>query len=238
MDEATRSPDDPRYRSDMRALAQVPAFSGLHDGDLTALAAMARRRSYQRGEFVAVPDQDEREVLIIVAGSVRVYRLSASGNEITLERINGPDLFGLVFLSSDVRSRSFVVAATDEAVVYHAPAPKVRGWMIEHPEVAVEALALLSSRLGEARDRIADLALYDVKTRLAHTLAKLAAENPQHAVMATHEELARIVGSRQEEITRALQQFRAQGLVRYRPHQRGMMIPDVDLLARYETEIL
>lgn len=238
MDEVTHSPEDPQYQLDLRALAQVPAFSGLQDGNLASLAAMARPRSYHRGEFVAVPEQEERDVLIIVAGSVRVYRLSAAGNEITLERIHAPALFGLVFLNEALRSRSFVAAVTDGTVVYHVPAQEFRVWMIEHPQVAVEALALLSARLAEARDRIADLALYDVKTRLAHTLAKLAAENAHHAVVATHEELARIVGTRQEEITRALQLFRTQGLVRYRPHQRGMIVPDVDLLTNYETEIL
>jgi CRP/FNR family cyclic AMP-dependent transcriptional regulator len=222
----------------MRALAQVPIFRGLLDGDLTSLAAMARRRSYRRGEFVTVPDQDVREILIIVAGGARVYRLSASGNEITLEHINAPDLFGLIFLNEAVLARSFMVATSDETVVFHVPPAEIRVWLIEHPQVAVESLARISTRLADARDRLADLALYDVKTRLAHTLAKLAAANPNHEILVTHEGLARIVGARQEEITRALRQFRTQGLVRYRPHQRGMMVPDVDRLARYETEIL
>ena len=237
MDGTERAQDPLEPQADVRALAPVPIFSDVAPEDLQTLASLTRSRTYDRGQLIVSPDDPRREVLIIAAGGTRAYRLSPGGHEITLEYVDGPDIFGLVFLHEDLQPRSFVVATVDDTVVYHVPPELFRAWMMAHPDVAVKAAALVSYRLAEARDRIADLAFYDVKARLAHTLARLVRGAHNQMVLSTHEELARMVGTRQEEVTKALRSLRLQRLVAYRPHQRGIRVLDVDALARYGTEV-
>ena len=50
---------------------------------------------------------------------------------------------------------------------------------------------------------------------------------------ATHRELAWMVGTRPEEVTKALRHLRAAGLVEYEPRQTGITIPNRPALAAY-----
>lgn len=66
-------------------------------------------------------------------------------------------------------------------------------------------------------DRVEDLALYPVSTRLAHVLIRLAEASGRQMVAVTHDDLARLIGTRREEVTRALRRYRRQGLITTEP---------------------
>jgi len=90
---------------------------------------------------------------------------------------------------------------------------------------------LISRQLGESYRIIEELAFYEIKTRLARTLVRLALFSEGRLVSATHAELAVMIGTRQEEVTKLLCHFRALGLVASAPHRRGFRVLDLERLA-------
>jgi RNase P/RNase MRP subunit p29 len=75
-----------------------------------------------------------------------------------------------------------------------------------------------------------ELACADVKVRLAHTLARLAAGDEGHVVWETHETLAWLIGASREKVTKEVCCLRRQGLVTYPSHHHGIRIVDLDYL--------
>jgi CRP-like cAMP-binding protein len=75
------------------------------------------------------------------------------------------------------------------------------------------------------------LTFYEIKTRLARTLVRLALSSQEQIVSATHAELAAMIGTRQEEVTKLLYHFRALGLVASVPHRPGLRVLDLERLA-------
>jgi CRP-like cAMP-binding protein len=195
-------------------------------------------RTYERNQLICKPDDDMSALIIIGSGSARAYRLSPRGQEITIDTLVPGSVFGMQFADSDVKSNNFVESTSDETVVHRIPFDRVVEIMNDHPSVAVSVLALAHNRLKDARDRLADLALYDVKTRLAHALARLATRESTATVHATHRELAWIVGTRPEEVTKALRHLRDAGLVAYQPRHSGITIPNPPVLAAYGEEAI
>src|SRR5437660_1698209 len=154
-------------------------FHGIGEQNLRRLMVGTPCRTYERGELICKPDDDMSALIIIGSGTARAYRLSPKGQEITIDTLAPGSVFGMQFAES----------TSDETVVHRIPFDRVVEIMNDHPSVAVSVLGLAHERLKDARDRLADLALYDVKTRLAHTLARLATRESSATIHATHREL-------------------------------------------------
>lgn len=237
------SPDDaiqgsslpPRsLASDLQALRQSPIFRMLGDADLTSVLEAAHVRTYWRGQIIVRAHDRVEFCYLVASGAARAYRLSTTGQEIALERLQQGDVYGLVMLDLEREWKCSLEATTNDTTVYRIPIASVEKVCASRPVVALAALRLLSRRLKDARDRIEDLALYDVKTRVAHTLARLAGGNAERVVRQTHRELAWTVGTRQEEVTRMLRYLRQEGLISYEPKREGIIILDIEALAAYE----
>lgn len=196
----------------------------------------ANCKTYRRNQLICNPDDELSALYIIGSGTVRSYRLSPRGQEITIDTLVAGSVFGMRLTDSEFRSNNFVESTSDETVIYRIPFDRVVEIIKSDPSIAVSVLQLAYDCLDDAHDRLADLALYDVKTRLAHTLARLATRGSTETVHATHRELAWMVGTRPEEVTKALRHLRDAGLVQYQPRHSGITIPNAPVLAAYGDE--
>jgi CRP-like cAMP-binding protein len=215
---------------------EADMFHGLGEQNVRRLMLDAQCRTYGRNQLICRPDDEMSALFIIGRGTARAYRLSPKGQEITIDTLVPGSVFGMRFAGAEARSSNFVESTSDETVVHRIPFNRMVEIMNDHPSVAVSVLRLAYDCLEDARDRLADLALYDVKTRLAHTLARLASRASTSTVHATHRELAWMVGTRPEEVTKALRHLRDAGLVSYQPRHSGITVPNTPLLAAYGEE--
>ena len=206
---------------------------GLTDQHIRQLLLGATCRAYGRNQLICKPDDELTALHIVGSGSARSYRLSPRGQEITIDSLGAGSVFGMRLTGSEFRSNNFVESTSDDTVVYRIPFDRVVEIIKSDPSIAVSVLRLAYDCLDDAHDRLADLALYDVKTRLAHTLARLATRNSAGTVQATHRELAWMVGTRPEEVTKALRHLRDAGLVQYEPRQTGITVTNRPALAAY-----
>jgi CRP-like cAMP-binding protein len=215
---------------------EAEMFHGLGEQNVRRLMVSAQCRTYGRNQLICKPDDEMSALFIIGRGTARAYRLSPKGQEITIDTLVPGGVFGMRFANGAAKSNNLVESTSDETVVYKIPFDRVVEIMNDHPSVAVSVLRLAYDCLEDARDRLADLALYDVKTRLAHTLARLATRGSARTVHATHRELAGMVGTRPEEVTKALRHLRDAGLVAYQPRHSGITVPNPPALAAYGEE--
>ncbi|HEX6510294.1 MAG TPA: Crp/Fnr family transcriptional regulator [Chloroflexota bacterium] len=218
------------FDADVRSLHDTTIFGGLAPNELRELAKGARRCCYTRHQLISNLEEDDTSVWLLIRGSAGLYRLSSDGHEVTLALLVPGDILGLVYLESLSNPMSCVEATADETVMYCMPRPFFWRFIELHPGAVLGALNLLSHRLGHAYDRIEDLALCDTRTRLARVLARLAVEDESHVVSTTHDELARMIGTTRERVTKVLCYLRRSRVVAYQPHRRGIAVLDIDRL--------
>jgi CRP-like cAMP-binding protein len=212
-------------------LDRIALFRGLDPDVRAEIAAGARTRTYHRGELLAPGERIQDAAFLVARGRLRLLRVGSGGGEVTIEVVRVGEPFWLPAPDGGGAPKSLAQALSDGTVVLRLPGPDVLRLVVASPERATALLEILQRRLGEAYDRIEDLALYDVRTRLAHALARIAPGGPPQIVAATHEELAAVVGSTRERVTKELRHLRAGALITYRPHRRGITILDADRLA-------
>lgn len=115
-------------------------------------------------------------------------------------------------------------ATEDGTIVYALPWTTCVGALTQRPDTA-RALAQLFREGGlEERRLLSALAFSGVKTRLAQTLLRCIDQNSSRTVRETREHLAAMVGSRPEEVTKVLREFKLMGLVSYPPHGRSVFV--------------
>jgi CRP/FNR family cyclic AMP-dependent transcriptional regulator len=106
-----------------------------------------------------------------------------------------------------------------------------------NPEVGIKMIRVLSERLRQCETRLEDVTLKDVPARLASLILQLAAsegimapEGPRIPTHYTHRQLAMMIGSSRETVTRAFTKLQRAGAVELR--NRHIYLRDTEALKR------
>ena len=217
-------------------LAKVPIFENLTPEQLGPLGAKMRPRKFQRGEVVFHQDDPGDRMHILVQGRVRISLNSEDGREKDVAVLQPGECFGEMALL-DGSNRSAKATAVEEIETLVLMREDFLDFIGEYPEVAAHTTAVLTNRLRNANQMVGDLAFLDVPTRVAKQLIELAekqlegtAPNGEIEISIGQDELARLVGSSRETVSRALTSYRRMGLVK--TSHRRISITDLDGLQR------
>jgi len=218
--------------AEITVLRDAPVFQELDDSQLLALAAAAQRQTYAVGELIDMPP-GEHLVTIVVAGGIRLSLLSQQGRELTLSQHQAGSVLQFGGIEAALPGEAVAQAICADTVLYFLPCEQFLKLVCINPP-ALTALAVVV-RKGMERDMqlIHDLAFFSIRRRLAHLLAELAEPGKEPVVQRTRADLANLLGTRAEEVTKALHSLLAAGLVNFAPHGRTITLLAVDRLAAY-----
>jgi CRP-like cAMP-binding protein len=220
-------------KEELTELRQAVIFRDLQDEDLQPLAQLGGRRIYDRGAVIEGPDGGLDVIFIVVRGEIRVFLLSPEGRELTLFTRDAGGMFDLRQLGEELAGYAVAEATSPGTVVYSVQWSYVLE-LVAFDLGAVGSLAALPREgMLQHQRLISELAFSNTRSRLAHKLADLAERDPAHVVTTSREELAAMIGTRPEEVSRALRGLQEEGLVFYRPHGRAIGVLSPGLLASY-----
>lgn len=169
------SSDFPVSHPQRFVLEQLAIFEGLTpEGVREILAAASRREAAPGGAFFQ-QDDEVRGLYVSTSGRVKLTRVSADGRLIVvhLARPGEPLDFASDGSGPKVHSISAVAVTSSTALLWHAD---VVGRLMErHPKLALNVLAALRARLGEAQERVGELATARAEQRVALALLRFAA---------------------------------------------------------------
>jgi CRP/FNR family cyclic AMP-dependent transcriptional regulator len=196
-----------------QALAQLPLFARLGDGDLQEIAPHIRERAFSSGQTIVLEGEPCQAVYFVVRGVVRSYRLSREGREQVLAYLGPGEFFNLVSVL-DGEPTMVSVEGLTEGMLYAVSSEHFRRIVREYHEAALAVTERLAAEVRRLSDMVEDLALHTVRVRLARFLLTQA-EHPQHpSFQWTQAEIAAHIGTVREMVGRTLRTFAADGLIR------------------------
>lgn len=181
----------------------------MQDLDAAALDLLLRdapRKTYPKNSIVITAGDVSDGLYLIEYGRVRVLISDDEGREVILTTLTAGDYFGEMALI-DNEERSATIATVEETCFRIVSKQTFQQALANHTNLAFEMLVGLVKRLREADRKIESLALFDVYGRLARTLLQLAKEKNGRLVIEnkpTHQDLANMIGSSREMVTRLL----------------------------------
>ncbi len=212
-------------------LRQTSLFADLPDEILEALAASLGKRTFAKGMVLFHKGSPGQRLYLIETGQVRIFVLSDSGHEITLN-FHGPgECFGeLALLDGGPRSAGAV--AMETLVAYTLDRADFLDLVEAHPKLARRALELVSERLRHLTAHVESLTFLDIYGRVATCLLDFAAHHGQPTdegvvlqMHLTQTELASCVAATRESVNKVLGVFRDEGLIRHEGHVVTILDP-------------
>lgn len=192
----------------------LPFWNKLNPAQQEFLEHSAVLRQFRKGESVHQGGQCSG-LLLIKSGQLRVYMLSEAGKEISLYRLFAWDIC-LFSASCIMKNISFDlhVQAEKDTQVWMIPAEIYENLSARSLPVADFTSQLMASRFSEVMWVMEQVLFSSFDSRLAAFLLEQRAIEESEVLVLTHEEIARNLGSAREVVTRMLNYFAAEGLVR------------------------
>ncbi len=177
-------------------------------------------RTYAEGQVIFVQGDPCRGLYVIEDGLVAVRKTDDAGQSAIVRLAYQGDTLGYrpMVASEDHRATAEVIK---QARICFIDAPTMRGFLLSNPKLGMQFLEHTAQALGDAEDRLFQVAALSVRARLIHLLiilrdhygtttsdGTLFVELPM-----TRGDLAEMIGARPESVSRALRDIQDDGLV-------------------------
>jgi len=169
-------------------------------------------RSFQAGETVCEADEMARSLFLIASGRVQLYRTTRDGRRFVIATLGPGSMFGEASLLGGEGPNTFAVAL-EPCTVWVMPRQKALEISSTDAMFGFGLMQAMGQRVMEAENRLEQVAYSTIASRLAALLLELGGADPKGIVRATHQELADMLGTWRETISKTLQDFRQRGLV-------------------------
>jgi CRP/FNR family transcriptional regulator len=217
-------------------LRSISYFESLTGDEARRFAAELSARTYGPRETIVAEDEPSRGFYFLRSGKARIFRTGTDGREQTFRLVEPGDTFGEVPVF-DGQPAPATVETLEPSEVVFLPAPVFLQLLQRQPTVATAVLRHFARRLRSFTELVEQISLQTVQSRLARYLYQLAREegvpSPEGTVVPreiTQQDLASLVGSVREVVSRTLRVMEEDGIVEVR--RREIVIRDLPALQR------
>ena len=188
-------------------------FRGLPEAAVLRLAALATRRSYDKGEIVFAQGEQGDALYGVASGRVRISATGTGGQEVFLNIMEPGDTFGEIAVM-DGLPRTAGATALDQATLIVIKRQDFLRLLEHEPQLAIHLLKLLCERLRWTSELVEESAFLTGPARLAKRLLILASlhgravEVGKLELRISQAELARFLGISRQIVNQHLSDWR------------------------------
>lgn len=222
----------------LTATSRVSIFSMLSPGDVEQLVKIVTVKKYGADAAVFFQGEPSDSLYMLLKGSVKVTSASEEGVEKILDILGPGEIFGeLAMLDGHPRSATVTTCEPTEMATISRKDFKKFG--ASRPEILWKLMESLCERIRKTSGGMLDISSKEVPYRLLAALHQLAEKYGQVAADGSclislkfgAQDLAAMVGSNREVVSRLLHRYEADGLIELGKGKK-LIIPDPPALAR------
>src|SRR5918992_4853999 len=206
----------------------LPEYTQLQEQECRALLQLlddmgiaTADRTYEPGDAVYREGEYGDALYALTSGVLKLFRPYSGSKEATLRLLKTWDIFGHLAFAGEARQRAYAEAVT-ECKVTKVPKIFVERAIRRGPQAALKMMTLLELRLVQYEELVKCLLPRETEIRLANLLPILAQKFGERGslessvtidIRLTHQDLAAMVASTRESVTKVLNEMRNRGVV-------------------------
>ena len=205
-------------------LTAIKEFNGLSLHDREMIAHVCQWHRYEVGEEILRYHDHSTSVFFITQGEVRVTFYSMCGKEVILCDLPAGEIFGEL-TAIDGQLRSATVVARTSSVVATISSADFHELIFRNRPIAAAILQRLTAQIRRLTERVFEFSTLAVRNRVQAELLRLAGKHPIVAnkgvisPIPTHTELANLVSTHREAVTRELNRLEKEQLILRKDHE-------------------
>jgi len=210
--------------------------------ELEFIATTKSAQFYHKGQAIYQQGSPVLGMHCVHQGKVKLTKVGGDGKEHITQLARHGDVLGFRALLSGGQYTTSAVAL-DDCVVCFIPRPDVLRLIQSNRQFANSLLQLLATGLGEAEEQLLRLAYKPVRERLAEALLLVrrtfdsaAAPSEPYTIALSREDLAALVGTAKETVSRLLTEYKEAGIIATRGSHIRLLHEDqlLAIATRYE----
>ncbi len=196
------------------ALRQAPLLAQLSDEEIDRLRAHAQPRRLDTGQWLFAQDAPAEHFFFVHCGQIRLFRLSAEGEEKIIELIGPSQTFAEALLFMGTGRYPVCAAALSPSELLAIDAMDFAAMLRTSPDTCFALLGGLSQRLHALIAEIDNLALHSASVRFARwLLAELPADADELTLVLPKATLASRLTIKPETWSRITRRLSEQGVI-------------------------
>lgn len=195
----------------LATLSVNPLFADLGAPTLKKIAALCVRRSIDNDQTLFLKGDAGDALYGVRRGRIEISTSTEDGRKLILNVLGSGDIFGEIALL-DGRPRTADAVAGETSELFMIRRADFQKLLCDEPQIALQIIALLCSRLRWVSERVEESALLPVSARLGRRLLKLA-EDFGDDIRISQEDLGVLSGATRETVNRILQQWRRERVI-------------------------
>lgn len=209
-------------------LRRLNLFEGMSEAEIEEVAHELKMRTCAP-RHSALSQSGDR-VYLLKQGRVRLYHLTPEGQEVTTAVVSPGQLFGLgAFLGVDGSATH--AEAMEESYICEAGAQDFLAMLARHPLLMARVVMVMAKQIFRLEQTIESMASQHVSGRLAALLLEEMAEGQtlnKGVLLPTRsqEELAKLIGSTRESVSRTLSTWRAAQVITMKGRRIVVLKPE------------
>ena len=208
-----------------------PQYLSVEDFERAGVRVAERR--FGARDMIFAPGDTGCQLYFLLEGTVRLYKIYGEYKEATLALLKDGGVFGELSLDETPSQSTFAEAVTDARIV-GARKSILNEVMKRHPEFATKLFFSFSERLRQSDEVIESLLNREVAARLATLLLHLGDRFGEAdgsgtilKVRLTHQDLANMIVSTREAVSKVMSEFQRDGLIEVR-NRRISVYPQLE----------
>ncbi len=212
-------------------LRATDLFGAVPIGELEAVVAVSRVRTFRRGQIVCTAGDRGDTVMVVLSGRLKVVVRSADGSELTLTVIRPGGVFGELAAIDD-GPRSADAETLEESRLLLIPRELVQDICTRVPGVALALARSVAATVRRLTGNAADLVFLDLPRRVAKVLLSQPRDDDGLIrLKMSQEQLAHQVAGTRQSVNAALRGFERRGWIEV--HDRAVTVRQADDLGRF-----
>jgi CRP-like cAMP-binding protein len=215
-----------------RLLKKIPFLSALSPAHLREVYRLAEDVSVAAGEPVFAKREGADAMFIVLSGRIKIFTNSASKKRKTFAYLTEGEFFGeMALVEQSGRTASAQAVVPSRLLVIRKR--DFQRLLERDPKLSLYLLRTVCERLRRANEEIEGLLFRNILGRVAKAMLELARASGESRggglvlkEKFTQQELADLVGTTREPLTRALSSLRRAGLVEHRDGRYAIPSPD------------
>ena len=221
-------PEDRHFQVHLR---KIPLLAELGDEEIQRVKQELRFRQYPKRAVVLQKGGSGDGLLFLLSGQLQVIDITEDGRAIGLRMLAPGDFFGEIALINNSTRSASVVALSDVLVAF-LPAPMAMHLFSHSPPVAKQMLRHLAQTIQRDSEFRALLSINNTAKRIYAFITLMQQNKPSEpgapAVvenLPTHQDIANMINTSRETVTRALLTLVQQGIVQKDSHRLIILDP-------------
>ncbi len=199
----------------LESLRAIPLFGRVAETDLEELAQHLIERRFPKNATVVEEGLPGDYMYVIRQGRAKVTKSSEDGREKIMNFLETGSFFGDMALLGD-ETRSASVKTLEDSVLLALSRRDFIDLLRQSPDLSLAVIAELANRLRETNEQARSLSFQGVEERTRSLFERIARAHETRSdarvtPALTHQQIADMVGTSRETVTRAIKQLKAAG---------------------------